>query len=108
MEKGWGWWRLLPMYRVAGDAMPLYREYLCEYYIRNPPESVDGAASTDERVVRRSAWTNENGRLVPLARLVSTTLESWTPPAVQPASTKSELYMVCFVNCTSFMSFCFE
>jgi hypothetical protein len=49
MEKSWGWWRLLPLYRVAGADMPLYKEYLCEYYIRNPPESVDGAASTDER-----------------------------------------------------------
>ncbi|XBI84993.1 hypothetical protein VPH35_093201 [Triticum aestivum] len=69
MEKGWGWWRLLPIYRDMDSDMPLYRQYLCEYYLRNPPESVDGigATFTEQKVVVRSAWTNESGRLIPLA-----------------------------------------
>ncbi|CAM0875062.1 unnamed protein product [Alopecurus aequalis] len=69
MEKCWGWRRLLPMYRCARSDRPLYMQYLCEYYIRNAPESVDGHASADEKLVKRSAWTNENGRLIPLAQL---------------------------------------
>jgi hypothetical protein len=77
IEKGWGWWRLLPMYGNVGSDMPLYKQYLCDYYIRNSPESVDGAAaSAVERMVTRSAWTNENGRLIPLARSVI----SYLPP----------------------------
>ncbi|KAF7068292.1 hypothetical protein CFC21_074066 [Triticum aestivum] len=67
MEKAWGWWRLLPIYQGLGPDMPLYREYLCEYYLRNPPESVDDSACTRHKFVVRSAWTNENGRLIPLA-----------------------------------------
>ena len=69
-EKAWGWWRLLPIYQGLGSDMPLYREYLCEYYLRNPPESVDDSACTRHKFVVRSAWTNENGRLIPLARKV--------------------------------------
>ena len=61
------WWRLLPIYQGLGSDMPLYREYLCEYYLRNPPESVDDSACTRHKFVVRSAWTNENGRLIPLA-----------------------------------------
>ncbi|KAI4990869.1 hypothetical protein ZWY2020_039240 [Hordeum vulgare] len=68
MEKAWGWWRLLPIYQCLDSDRPLYREYLCEYYLRNPPESVDDSASTGHKFVVRSAWTNENGRLIPLAR----------------------------------------
>ena len=73
MEKGWGWWRLLPIYRDMDSDMPLYRQYLCEYYLRNPPESVDGigATFTEQKVVVRSAWTNESGRLIPLANKVT-------------------------------------
>lgn len=58
------WWRLLPIYVLVESDMPLYRKYLSRYYISNPPESIDV-----QQIVTPSAWTNENGRLIPLAHL---------------------------------------